>query len=204
MDDEGLDLRKTCVQAISSNNLASLKEMVASNHHRHKIIEFSVEIPGRWAFSYKTNLLEFAVTCNNVEACKILVEAQLGFSVYDALVIAASIPRSAPLACVIYFLSIGTPLRSEISKRWPPLRQAVYSNFKPCIRLLMEAGATLSDAEDLTIASWIKEYQQGLAARQLARRATERALQKARVIHKDVIPLIGQWVARSDVENWFK
>lgn len=67
----------------------------------------------------------------------------------------------------------------------------------------MEAGATLSDAEELFIEPWIKQYQQGLAARQLARRATERALQKAHIVHKDVIPLIGQWVARSDVENWF-
>lgn len=200
MDDEGLDLKKTCVQAISSNNLALLKEMVASNHYRHQIIECSVETPSRWGFSCNNNLLEFAVTCNNVEACKILVEAQLGFSVYDALTTAASLSRSAPLACVIYFLSIGTPFRNNLSGRWPPLKQAVYSNFKPCIRLLMEAGVPLSDAQELTIAPWIKDYQRSLAARQLARRATERALRK--IVHKDVIPLIGQWVARSNLEEW--
>lgn len=48
---------------------------------------------------------------------------------------------------------------------------------------------------------WAWDMQHGLAARLLGTRATERALRHAGV-HKDIVPIIVQWVKKSQLEKW--
>lgn len=180
-------------------SVPSLKELIVS--HRQDIQRYHCSFCGNYGQMWSYNLLGAAARWDRVEACKLLVEANLWFSSYGALQIAAMYDS---VNCIRYFLANGTKIKNTNNDMdLAPLQLAINCKNARSIKLLMEAGSNLAGTclNLRNVDDWIKEFQRSLSARQLGQRATKRALQHAK-IHKDMIPLIVQWIAQSDPEAW--
>jgi hypothetical protein len=153
-------------------------------------------------FGVDESLLEFASHYSCPRVVKTLLASKLKVPFGTALNRAA---QNNSKEIVGYLLEAKAHVGGWMERDYTPYRPLhnAITNKNMAIALqLLEAGDSIVHIEkEVIVPECLVVHQRCLAARQLARRATERALRHAG-LHKDMIPVIVRWVAHSDLEKW--
>jgi hypothetical protein len=153
-------------------------------------------------FGCDGSLLEFASHYGCPRVAKTLLVSKLKVPFGTALNRAA---QSNSNDIVGYLLEAKAHVAGGLDRYYTPYRplhHAIANKNMAMAFQLLEAGDSIAymEKEDV-VPDYLVVRQSCLAARQLARRATERALRHAG-LHKDLIPVIVQMVAHSDLKEW--
>lgn len=199
-----------------SANVQQLVDAAASNHS----LESSLE----WVLNHSSAITHNIDYFFRVELVQALlkrganpnhVHPNNGATLLQNVIMYSSTYISKPIARALIEAKAGVDFQG-FSSCGRPLILCVKSNHADGVaigRLLLENDAgpiTQREKEVHNLAShllythWYWVFIRSMRLSWLATRATERALTKTRLLHKDVIPLIGQhvWATRFDDDIW--
>lgn len=168
--------------------LNKIDEFKAIIEHRHPALEaFRLSIG-----ETNLNAMDFAAYVGRPEICQLLLPLfPIRLGTWNVAI------AQHHIECVTLFIhAMNAKLTSKLTKREATylLNVAFFEQVSEIARVIMEAGY----GGDKNAPDWAKSYVKQLAVRCLATRATERALKHAG-LHKDVVPMIVELVAESEV-----
>jgi hypothetical protein len=156
----------------------------------HELIKTSFDKIATWKSSSGDDILHYVCLYNAFKSCSVLAVFKSHFSLQEALVTAC---RNEAVECVKVLIDLGAHATSS------DLDTAIYyyvtdieigrdsSRMEQIVKLIIESGTCYTPP--MRFPTIFLDYQRQLAARQLALRATQRALKHAGV-HKDLIPMM--------------